>query len=184
MNGPIPIILMMAVFVFVIIILVIGHKRNNALLANGDIKKRPKGWEDQNTIFTTAIDSIDKIYQAMNLDSVQEGAVIESSRNSNGSYVFRLIGGPNSIRDRINERRTLIWEVSLAPLPQTGSAHQYLFSFQNLSTLNGVTQGITPLNVLLTQIEKAVLTLDPEAEVQRIKAEYTTSSNSRWTVGK
>jgi len=159
-----------------------SSKKQKELAARGDIRTdRAKDWVHQTTVFSTTVDSIDKIYQAMHIDWLK-GQGIECGR-SNGACQFRLAVTSSKVIESARGVREVDWETSLTPAPPQGQKHQYKFSFQHMRNVNGVPQGTVGLNILLTEIEKAVLSLDPQADVQRLSSEYSTQRNTRRVVG-
>ena len=162
-----------------------ASQKQKALKASGDMVDRPKGWHRQTTTFTTTVDSAAKIVEVARARLAQLGFLDGSlaiDARSNGSYEFTATTASTHITDMVTKKREMIWDATLVPVQAAPDGRfRYAFSSQNVQLLNGVPQ-VAGLNVLLTQIEKAVLSLDPQALVQRTDNEVTTSKNTRWTV--
>jgi len=177
MGSTIGVIIFVIVIVYAIAMAIRTSIKRKELTAAGDIKTRQKNWIYQTTTFSTSTDSLDKIYQVMDIAKLR-AAGIECGSVANGAVKFRLTTASTHLMDSRGTREVM-WETNLITLPMNGQAHQYKFSFQNVHTVNGSPQGAVGMNMLLTQIEKAVLALDPQAQVQRTDGQYSTQTNTR-----
>jgi len=164
MGTAITIIAFIALFIFIIYGYtksVEAKKRRDALDA-----KRGQDWQHDASYFITSTPSVDKIYQTMDKGVLAASGII-SGHGTGNDRIFQLPGG-----------KLMFWEATLAQLTGAGGIFKYRFAVSNQQMINGIPQGQAKLDILLTQIEKAVLSLDKETQIQRVAMEYTTETHA------
>ena len=153
-------------------------------IAQGRLVDRGKSldWFKQVHVFITKTPSIADIGGAIDFLALAQDRVIAEPDYEKGRIIFAAAPqGKTSLRDNYMRSQgfstksdTGSFRASLICAGQEESAMRYQFKVDSYTAVSGnlLYADILAVNVLLTAVEKAILSLDPETEVQRIHGTY------------
>ena len=162
----IPILISVLIFTGGLIALLayLEKKKTNQFISRGNAMKRDNSFYRDRYIFITSIGDFAAISNAIDRNILSEMKIAFEPNIENGWIRFQnsILGGS-----------------FIAALQSDGAqGERYMYHFQLLSwtdVQNGTTrQDVLGANILLTAIEKAFITLDPNTGVERTKGEFKT----------
>lgn len=139
----------------------LANRETNGLIQEGKIIKRNKSFWEEKEIFEMDAPYEAVLAAARNIDY--------KSTETSADYNY---GGKKIIFFRSSHA----WNAALKYLGMSEGKHLYSFSFTNWKGKNGVPNETT-MNMFLTQIEKMLLTLDPETMVETHMMELKTETS-------
>jgi len=137
-----------------------GQKRNNRLIAEGKIIKRDISFVETAETFTLTDADFSKMVAALKTIDIS-GFASWDSKGATQTVTFQSGHG---------------WAAQLNALKNDGDAHRYRFQFTDWQTRRGVPLRLDTMNMLITAIEKMILSLDSNTQVEMTR--FKTKSKS------
>jgi hypothetical protein len=156
-------IVVVVIVVAVVIGVAVGMKQrniNNQLLSEGRMIKRDIDFMEKNYFYTSRIATYKQIYEKLDSSDLSGTGVSWSGKI--GDIIFKS---------------SLGWSARLAEVESDDENHKYLFHFTNWETYRGLPQNTTSMNVLLTAVEKCILSVDPTTKVTTTEMKLKTKSH-------
>ena len=157
-------ILIIVAIIAVVIGVTIGLKQRgkiNELLEEGRMIKRDISFVETAELFTLATVSFDGLIEAVKKMDLSGTGVSIDSNSTKQALLFKSTG----------------WSAQLYRMEEDGDKSIYCFSFLNWRTYRGIPQDHIQMNILLTEIEKAFLRIDPNTQVQTSKLKLNTKTS-------
>lgn len=143
---------------FIIVLVVVGYfayQQNRKLMDDGVIVKRDIGFIKQKHLFTTNAEFMD-FYNVFRENIARAG--VQYNGKTSGLLHFKG-----------NTWEGEFYKVKTNP----GEMNRYAMTYTKWRTHKGIPYDAQTMNAVLTAIEKAFLTVDPETQVTRIKQQVT-----------
>lgn len=156
-------IVVVVIVVAIIIGVTVGMKQKNVidkLISEGRMIKRDIDFMEKNYFYTSPIATYKQIYEKLNSSDLSGTGVSWNGRIGDISF-----------------QSTLGWSARLAEVESDDGNHKYLFHFTNWETYRGIPQNTTSMNVLLTTVEKCILSVDPTTKVTTTEMKLKTKSH-------
>jgi len=139
----------------------VGQKRGKKLMDDGRMIKRDISFVNTAELFTLTTVAFDGLIDTIKtMDFSGTGASAESSREKE-AVLFKAKG----------------WTAQLYKVEDSDNKSIYCFSFTNWQTYRGIPQNGVQMNILITEVEKAFLRLDPNTKVETARVKTKTKSN-------
>ncbi|MDR3209051.1 MAG: hypothetical protein LBT36_00280 [Oscillospiraceae bacterium] len=131
--------------------LYLNLRRNKKLLEAGRIIKRDSHFIESSETFTLSGGEFAKLVPALQTMDITGTGVSWESKGATQTVSFKSGNG---------------WTAVLTALERGGEKYRYRFQFTGWKTRNGAPLSEDTMNMLLTSLEKAFLTLDPNTQVE------------------
>lgn len=140
-----------------------GASKRKSLIESGRMIARPNNFIEMKEIFS--------------LQSIDFMQLVEALKNADLSDV-KLTGMKyNAAEKRVNFSGSYGWTAILYALESNDPGiDRYNFNFTHWNSRNSVPQGAVEMNILLTQLEKIFLALDPNTQVTNERMKLTTKT--------
>ena len=148
------------ILVSVVLGLIIGlsqKKANDQLVAEGRMIKRNYDFVRKVYVYTTVAD-FNQIYDKLYASDLSGTGI--SWRKGNGQIAIES---------------SLGWKAQFVELASEGESHKFQFNFTHWSTRDGIIQETTSMNLLLTAVEKSIISLDSGTKVTTTEQEITST---------
>ena len=140
----------------------VGVSRNKKLVSEGKIIKRNISFIKSAETFTLTGGDFTNVVAALKAMDISGIGVGWESKGETQTVIFRSKHG---------------WDAQLSALASDDEKYRYSFQFTRWQTSNGVPQRADTMNMLLTAIEKAFLSLDPNTQVTTAPIKVKTKSS-------
>ena len=162
MEAIIIIVIVAVVVVLVVVAQLVYLRRNKAMISGGKIIKRDISFQEYAEIFTLS-----------NADFTIVIPALKSMDISGTGVSWESKGGTKTVDFKSSHE----WAARLTSLEGDGEKYRYCFQFTEWQTNKGVPWRQDTMNILLTSIEKAFLSIDPNTQVvtERIKTKSKSS---------
>ena len=129
----------------------IGLARNKRLIREGKIVKRKGSFFEEEELFVTSA-SFESVLDALNrTDLSGAGVTLHPDPGSGQAVLFRSKHG---------------WDSKLSRRETGDGKNRFRFAFTAWTTRDGIPWRADTMNMMLTAVEKALLSLDPDATVE------------------
>ena len=148
--------------VIIVIAVAVGQKRNQQLTDEGKVIKRDISFVESASTFTMTGADFAKIVTALKSMDISGTGASWESKGTTQTIVFKSNHG---------------WAAQLNALESDGEKYRYRFQFTNWETQRGIPWRIDTMNMLLTAIEKAFLSIDPSTQVETTQFKTKTKNS-------
>ena len=142
-------VIVVLIIIGAIIIGVYGFKRNMELTNSGYMISRPGDFQRMSQTYYLSGADYNRVYKEVLAGDYSKASVRILHNDSAEALLF--IGST--------------WKGQLVHDGNTGSGNVYEFRFTHWEIRNSVTQGLNDMNMVLTQVEKALLRIDYDTDV-------------------
>ena len=133
------------------VVVPIGLARNKKLIREGKIIERKGSFFEEEELFTTSA-SFDSVLAALN----------RADLSGAGVTVYPETGG----REAVLFRSKHGWNSKLSRRDSVDGKNRFRFAFTVWTSRNGLPWRADTMNMMLTQVEKTLLSLDPDVTVE------------------
>ena len=137
----------------------VGLKRNKRLIEEGKIIKRDISFIECAEIFVLKNADFEAVLSKLR-ESILDEKLSWSKRE--GGVVFKSGHG---------------WTAQLTLNEQNADTYEYCFLFSAWQTRKGMPIGAETMNMLLTSVEKAFLSIDPDTQVNSVRQKLKTKTS-------
>ena len=137
-------------------------QRNKKMISEGKIIKRNISFEEYAEVFTLS-----------NADFAQVVNKLKTMDFSGIGVTWESLGSTKKVIFKSKSS----WTAQLNALDNSDSKFRYNFQFTGWQTHKGATWGQDTMNMLLTSIEKAFLSIDPNTQVETSRLKTKTKSS-------
>lgn len=152
------VVIIIAIFAIAVPIGLKARNEQNQLIAQGRMLKRDAYFMECTETFTLSGGEYNRVLEAIKAANLSGTGVSVSSNASQQSFAFQASG----------------WAAQMYRAKDDGDQFVYCFGFTKWKTRKGIPLDYVPMNLLLTAVEKAFLSIDPQTKVQSSKAKLKT----------